>query len=205
MTKIMLPLFAAFALSLAPVSAHAKSCKGLSGKELKQCEKEKKALTAGVPLKPTEVDPTWTGLDGDDKNPYNKPKYSVRYEPTKIKKVDNYLRDAAAIKGKVAFANYMIDQAGKGNADLVTKSGPGLVKSLAAIPTDGKALVTDGNKLVADLPKILTGPDALKIPKIATGIKGAITNVTSTIKLAPETSKSLAAVVADPASAVPKK
>jgi len=201
MANIIIPVFAALALSLAPLTAHAKGCKGLTGKELKACEKEKAAANKGVALKPSEVDPTWSSMDGAEKNPFNKPKYSVRYEPTGIKKVDNYLKSAAAIKGKMTMANYMTDQAGAGNVDLVTKSGPALVDALAALPKDGQALVKDGNTLIADLPKILTGPDAMKIPKITKGLNGAIGNITSAIKLAPETSKSLAAVVKNPQSA----
>jgi len=201
MAKFILPVFAAFALSLAPMAAQAKGCKGLTGKELKACEKEKADANKGVAMKPSEVDPSWSNMDGAEKNPFNKPKYSVRYEPTGIKKVDNYLKSAAAIKGKMAMATYMTDQAGVGNVDLVTKSGPALVKALAALPTDAQALVGDGKTLIADLPKILTGPDAMKIPKITKGLNGAIGNLASAIKLAPETSKSLASVVKDPGKA----
>ncbi len=201
MTKIMLSAFAAFALSLMPAAAHAKGCKGLTGKELKVCEKEKKDASKGVALKPSEVDPTWTNLDGAEKNPFNKPKYSVRYETTGIRKVDNYLKKAAAIKGKMAFANYMTDQAGVGNVALVTQSGPALVTGLTALPADAQALIGDGNTLIADLPNLLTGPDALKIPKIAKGLKGAIGNLTSAIQLAPATTKSLAKVVKNPGAA----
>jgi len=54
---------------------------------------------------------------------------------------------------------------------------------------------------VSDLPKIVTGPDAMKIPKITTGLNGAIANLVSATKEAPATTKALTAVVADPGSA----
>ena len=137
-------------------------------------------------------------MDDNDKNPFNKPKYSVRYEKTGVKEVDEYLKKAAVIKGKVAFANYVVDQAGVGNVDLVTSAGPILVAALTALPADGQALATDGQTLIGDLPKLLAGPDALKIPKIAKGLNGAIDNVTGAMKAAPETGKALTKVVANP-------
>jgi hypothetical protein len=201
MTKIAIPILTALALSLTSGTAMAKGCKNLTGKELKACEKEQKALTKGVALKPSQIDPAWSDMDGEQKNPFNKPKYSVRYEPTKIKKVDNYLVKAAAIKGKMRLSTYVVDQAGQGNVELVSSAGPKLVASMKTLPADAQSLISEGKKLVSDLPKIVTGPDAMKIPKITTGLNGAIANLVSATKEAPATTKALTAVVADPGSA----
>ncbi len=208
MKKIVAPLFAVVALTLSSGTAMAADCAGLSGKELKTCEKEakkaakaNKAANKGVAIKPSEVDPSWTNMDTDDTNPFNTLDYSVRFDATGIDQIDAYLKKAAVMKGKLVFTRYVVDQAASGNVALVGSAGPALVKALAALPTDAQALVGEGNELVGNLPKILAGPDAMKIPKVTTGIKGAITNLTTAIKEAPAAAKSLGDLVSNPGAA----
>ncbi|MFP8871854.1 MAG: hypothetical protein VCB43_10830, partial [Myxococcota bacterium] len=196
MKNIVAPLFAVLALSMLSGTAMAEDCSGMSGKDLKNCEKaNKKAAKAnksankGVALKPSEVDASWTGMDEDDKNPFNTMDYSVRFDATGIDQIDAYLMKAAVMKGKLVFTRYVVDQAAAGNVDLVAKAGPSLVKALADLPNDAQALVGGGKELVGNLPKILAGPDAMKIPKITTGLNGAIANLTSAIKEAPAAAK----------------
>ena len=208
MMKFVAPLFAVAALSLSSGTAMAEDCSGLEGKELKNCEKANKkaakankAASKGVALKPSEVDGSWTALDADDKNPFNTMDYSVRFDATGIKEIDGYLKKAAVMKGKLAFTRYVVDQAAAGNVELVGSAGPTLVAALAALPDDAQALVGEGQELVGNLPNILSGPDAMKIPKVTSGLNGAIGNLTGAIKDAPAVAKSLGDLVSDPGAA----
>ena len=209
MKNIVAPLFAVLALTLSSGTAMAADCAGMEGKELKTCEKDaKKAAKAnkaagkGVALKPSEVDGSWSALDADEVNPFNTMDYSVRFDATGIDQIDTYLKKAAVMKGKLVFTKYVVDQTAAGNADLVVSAGPVLVKALAALPDDAQALVGEGKALVGELPKILAGPNAMKIPKITTGLNGAIGNLTAAIKEAPEAAKSIGALVTNPGAAI---
>jgi len=204
MRKIVAPLFAVLALTLSSGTAMAEDCSGMSGKDLKNCEKaNKKALKnlKGVPLKPSVVDAAWSAMDADDANPFATPEYAVRVDPVGIKEIDAYFEKAAVIKAKIVMTKYVVDQAAAGNVDLVGSAGPGLVKSLAAIPNDAQALVGEGKELVGNLPKILAGPDAMKIPKVTGGLTKAIDNLTGAIKEAPNAAKSLGELVKNPGAA----
>jgi uncharacterized protein YjbJ (UPF0337 family) len=208
MKKIIVPLFAVLALALSSGTAMAEDCSGMSGKDLKNCEKANKkaakaskAANKGTALKPSDVDPSWSSMDADDTNPFNTAEYSVRFEETGIAEVDAYFKKAAVMKGKLAMTRYVVDQAAAGNVELVGSAGPALVKALASLPDDAQALIGEGKELAGNLPKILTGPDAMKITKIGTGLTSAIGNLTSAIADTPGVAASIGKLVTDPGAA----
>jgi hypothetical protein len=196
-------MFASALLTLAfaqPAFA-AEDCSGKEGKELKDCEKANKAAekaakadARSTPLLPSQLHADLGKLDAT--NPFATEIYKVRFTPTEITKVDEYLIRAAKMKATVVFARYYVDQAAAGNIADLTAFGPTLLTLLKAVPADAEALKTEGQALVGQLPTILAGPDALKIPKITTALNDAIQqNLIPTISEAPQVVTSLTAVV----------
>jgi len=188
-------------LSLASPAFAADDCAGKEGKDLKDCqkaakdaEKQAKVDDRSTPYLPSQLDAKLSKLDAN--NPFATDTYRVRFTPTGIQQIDDYLIKCAKMKATVVFARWYVDQAGAGQlADLATY-GPDLIKLLAAVPNDAASLKTDGQTLLGQLPKILAGPNAMKIPKITTALNDAIQdNLVASITEAPGVATSLAGVV----------
>jgi len=190
----------ALTLSAPAVAAEKQDCSKLEGKELKACEKANKQIdkdakedSRSVPLLPSQVDGKLAQWDAT--NPFATEAYRVRVTPTEIQQIDDYLMKAAKIRGTVVFARYYVDQAGAGNLGELTTAGPILVGMLTALPTDIQSLVTEGKQLTADLPKILMGPNAMKIPKITTALGDALDNLNQTKDEVPAVASAIGGLV----------
>lgn len=197
--KVLVSIVAISTLS-ASAPAFAADCAGLADKELKACEKEnKKAASAAkqdtrsVPLLPSQIDASLSAWDAAEKNPFATETYRVRVTPTDIASVDAYLLKAFKIQGTVVLARFVIDEVGKGNPDAIPLV-PKMVSLVQDAVKDGQALVAEGQGLVTSLPAEMVGPQALKLPKVLTGLKDGIAALTSTVKAAPEVVTALGSV-----------
>ena len=194
--KMMASLITAAALTVS-APALAKDCTGLEGKDLKTCEKENKQDDRSVAYMPSKLDGSLSAYDAAEKNPFATDAYRVRVTEAGLTSVDGYLEKAFRLQATMQFAKFVVDEAGKGNAD-VLKLAPTLkpivekaIADAQGLVTEGQALVTTGvpNEIKAD-PKL-----AMKGPKALTALKDGLTALESTVKSAPEIGKSLAALV----------
>lgn len=197
------PLVALFALAAAAAPSHA-ACDGLSGKDLKKCEKRAKAQAKAdartTPYIPSELDGSLSSFDSD--NPFATDDYRVRvHESLEIRSVDDYLAQIEALNATVTFSRYLVDEAAAGNAEVIA-AVPTLVKMIAEVPGQVTKLVEDGKALPNNLGNELTGPDAMKIPKATAAIKDGVVQVTAIGVEAVGVAKSLGALAADPGAAV---
>jgi hypothetical protein len=200
MIKRMMCVAAAVAL-FTPV-AHA-GCEGLSGKELKNCEKAAKAQAKAdartTAFTPSELDAKFKAWDGDA-NPFNSDSYRVRYGNCGLESVDSFAKDAARLDAVVGMTRFVIDEIGKGNADAIA-AAPALVGLLKAVPTDGQALIEKGKAMPDTLPNEVSGADAMKLPKCLPLVSDSLSNLQNAVKSAPEVTTSLMAVAKDPSAA----
>ena len=202
MIKKIVPAFAVIGLMLTATPSWA-GCDGLSGKELKKCEKaakrQAKMDAKTTPFIPSELDGSLKSFD--EGNPFATDDYRSRVaEPLEIASVDAFAKSVASLHATVVFGRYLIDEVGKGNADAVA-AVPTLVKLLKDVPAEGQKLVEEGKALPTKLQSELTGKDALKIPKATATITALVTTVTATLKEVPEVTKSVVALVKDPGAA----
>ncbi len=201
-TKVFAPAFAALALALAAPAAQA-GCDGLSGKELKKCEKKEKAKAKAdarsTPYTPSQLSPALAAWDGEN-NPFATDAYRVRVTETGIASVDDYLGKAFRMQAIVVGSKFIVDEIGKGNAEAI-KAAPALVPMLAEVPQLGQELVGEGQALVTNLPSQLAGPDAMKLPKVLPALKDGVEALKGSVAEAPQVLGSLKSVVANPGAA----
>lgn len=207
MTWKTLASIVAVASLTASAPAIAADCAALAGKELKACEKENEKETKAaasdakqdarsVPYTPSDLDPMFANWNAPEKNPFATDAYRVRVTPTELASVDAYLAKAFRIQATVVFARYVVDEATKGNMEVITLI-PKMLPMMQQVATDGKALVAEGQALVTTgVPnEIKADPKlAMKAPKILGGLKDGVSALTGAVEAAPEVGKSLAAV-----------
>jgi len=202
-TKVFASAFAALTIVLAtPTVAHA-SCDGLSGKELKKCEKQAKAQAkadaATTPFVPSELDAVFSHLDGDD-NPFATDEYRVRVGSTDIQSIDDFLMSVGKVEATVVMSRYTIDQIQAGDTGS-TKTLPKLKEMLEAVPADVEALSTEGAALPDKLQAELTGPDLMKLPKGLTAVSNGVQSATGAGGESAAVLKSLINLMSDPSAA----
>ena len=200
MYKLMASFVTAATL-MASTPAFAADCAGLEGKDLEKCQKKNasaaKQDARSTPFLPSALDAELAAWDAPEKNPFAMEAYRVRVTEAGIASVDQYLGKAFKMQATVAFAKYVVDEAGKGNLDVI-KLAPKLVPMVQAAVADAQALVTEGQDLVTNKVPAEISADpklALKGPKALAALKDGIAALTSTATMAPEVGKSLAAVV----------
>lgn len=188
----------------ASAPAYAADCSTLTDKkEIKACEKDNKSAAAdakqdarSVPYTPSDLDPMFANWNAPEKNPFATEAYRVRVTTTEFASVDAYLAKAFRIQATVVFARYVVDEATKGNMEVIALI-PKMVPMLQQVVADGKALVAEGQALVTTgVPnEIKADPKlAMKAPKILAGLKDGIGALTGAVEAAPEVGKSLAAI-----------
>ena len=190
-----------FAL-VAPTAAYA-GCDGLSGKDLKKCEKQAKAQAKAdartTPFTPSELDAALSAWDGDD-NPFATDEYRVRIDSCGLASVDAFVNDATRLQAIIVGSRFMIDQIGAGNADAIA-AAPALVGMIMEVPELAQGLIAKGNEMPNTLPNEIAGPDALKLPKCLPLVADSVQALTGAVSEAPEVAKSLKNVVASPGAA----
>ena len=200
--KVIAPAFAALALAFAAPAAHA-GCDGMSGKDLKKCEKKAKAQAKAdartTPYVPSSLSPALAAWDGEN-NPFATDEYRVRVNETGVATVDQWSAKAFRMQAIVVGSKFIVDEIGKGNADAI-KAAPALVPLLAEVPQLAQSIIQEGQGMPQALPAALAGPDLLKVPKLLPAIADTTKALTAATKEAPKVLGSLKSVVKAPGDA----
>jgi hypothetical protein len=103
-----------------------------------------------IDLKPSDIDKSLAPLDA--KKPFQSEKHKLEIEKTGVKKYDDFLTEAAAVKGSVVVTNVVMDDIEGGMSDIVTPPpAPAAdAKSADAKPADANAKPADANAKPAD-------------------------------------------------------
>jgi len=194
---------AALALALAAPAAHA-GCEEITDKnELKACEKKAKAQAKAdantTPLEPSELDPEFKRFDGDD-NPFATDAYRVRLGKVGVASVDDYVERATRVQGRVAFAKFIVEEAGLGNAEAIS-AAPKLADLLGTLPADAEALIVEGKALPESLKADMAPADLMKLPKAVAGLGKAVTALTAAVTETPKVAAAVAKIAASPQAA----
>lgn len=202
-SKMFASAFAALTIVLAtPTVAHA-GCDGLSGKELKKCEKkaaaQAKADARTTPFEPSNLDAVFSHLDGDS-NPFATDDYRVRVGAVEIQAIDDFLMSVGKVEATVVMTRYTIDQVAAGDTAAI-KTLPKLKELLEALPGDVDALKAEGQALPDRLQSELTGAELLKLPKSLTAVSDGVQSAVNAGSQSAEVLKSLLNLMADPKAA----
>jgi hypothetical protein len=197
---MFVPALAAMSIALTIPTLAEAGCDGLKGKDKKACIKKEKANAGSTPYTPSQLGAAFTAWDEEGKNPFAMEAYSVRSNESGFADVDAYLGKIWRIQAVVAGARYTVDQVAAGDAEAV-KLVPEIMPMVKELPDLVTALKDEAPALVEKLPEILTGADAMKIPKISGSIMGAATGAVSAVADLPKLLEALKNLAADPSAA----
>jgi hypothetical protein len=132
------------------------------------------------PFLPSAVGADFAGLDAN--NPFALEAYSVRWTPTEIESVDEFLSAVTRVEGILALSQYYSDLVAGGDSAIETIGALNALRGLLTnLPNDITGLQAQGEQLISDLPAELASDPALAMRSggIVNGVRDAVSSLGS--------------------------
>ncbi len=157
----------------------------------------------GEPFLPSAVGPDFAGLDAN--NPFAQEAYSVRWSPTNIDSVDQFLSAVTRIEGVLALSQYYADMVSNGDSAIETIGALNALRGLLTnLPNDITGLQAQGQQMISNLPNELASNPALAMRAggIINGVRDAVSSLGSAAGRIDNVVASIDNVIAGTASTV---
>ena len=132
------------------------------------------------PFLPSAVGADFAGLDAN--NPFALEAYAVRWTPTGIESVDEFLSAVTRIEGVLALSQYYADMVSNGDSAIETIGALNALRGLLTnLPNDITGLQAQGEQMISNLPNELAANPALAMRAggIINGVRDAVSSLGS--------------------------